>query len=57
MSCNLCTALVEKNIGKLQGVVSVKADLPTGKVTIVGTPDPAAVRHTIEDLGFTTDNA
>lgn len=57
MSCNHCTAMVEKNIGKLQGVESVKADLPTGKVTIVGTPDPAAVRHTIEDLGFTTDNA
>lgn len=36
-----------------RSVTSVVADLATGLTTIQGTPDPAALREVIDDLGFT----
>lgn len=53
MSCGHCKAMVEKNLAKLPGVETVDADLATGKTTIVGTPDPEAVKKVIDELGFT----
>lgn len=53
MTCAHCKAMVEKNVAKLPGVKSVSADLATGKTTIEGNPDPAALREVIDDLGFT----
>lgn len=53
MTCGHCKAMVEKNLGKLPGVTSVTADLATGETIIEGHPDMAAVKETIDDLGFT----
>lgn len=55
MTCGHCKAMVEKNLSKLPGVTSVVVDLATGRTTIVGTPDMAAVREVIDDLGFTVE--
>lgn len=52
MTCGHCKAMVEKNLAKLPGVESVSVDLASGETSIKGTPDPAAVREVIEDLGF-----
>ncbi|MDE7376879.1 MAG: heavy-metal-associated domain-containing protein, partial [Muribaculaceae bacterium] len=53
MTCAHCKAMVEKNVAKLPGVNSGSADRATGKTTIAGNPDPAALREVIDDLGFT----
>lgn len=55
MTCGHCKAMVEKNLSKLPGVESVQADLATGKTLIVGTPDLAAVKEVIDDLGFSVE--
>lgn len=55
MTCGHCKAMVEKNLSKLPGVEAVEADLATGKTTIAGNPDLAAVREVIEELGFSMD--
>lgn len=52
MSCNHCTAMVEKNLRKLPGVESVTVDLATGEAKIEGSPDFEAVREVIDELGF-----
>ncbi len=57
MTCGHCKAMVEKNLSKLPGVTAVEADLATGRTTIDGTPDMAAVREVIDDLGFTIDRS
>ncbi len=53
MTCGHCKAMVEKNLSKLPGVVSVTVDLASGETQIQGNADHAAIREVIEDLGFT----
>ena len=36
MSCSHCQARVEKGLSELDGVTSVRVDLPTGTATVVG---------------------
>ncbi len=55
MTCGHCKAMVEKNLSKLPGVEAVSVDLATGKTSIEGNVDPAAVREVIDDLGFTLE--
>jgi len=52
MTCNHCTAMVQKHLSKLQGIDTVTVDLASGEARIEGTPDMDAVREVIEDLGF-----
>lgn len=52
MSCGHCTAMVKKNLSKLEGVKSVDVDLSTGEARIDGKPDMAKVTEVIDDLGF-----
>lgn len=52
MTCGHCKAMVEKNLAKLPGIESVSVDLASGETKIIGTPDAAAVKEVIEDLGF-----
>ncbi len=52
MTCGHCKAMVEKNLSKLPGVVSVTVDLASGETKIQGNADPAAIREVIEELGF-----
>ncbi len=55
MTCGHCKAMVEKNLSKLPGVESVSVDLASGKTSIQGHPDAAAVREVIDDLGFSIE--
>ena len=52
MTCGHCKAMVEKNLSKLPGVVSVTVDLASGETKIQGNADPAAIREIIEERGF-----
>lgn len=52
MTCNHCTAMVQKNLQKLPGVESVTVDLASGEAKIEGAPDMEAVKEVIDDLGF-----
>lgn len=52
MTCGHCKAMVEKNLSKLPGVVSVTVNLASGETQIQGNADHAAIREAIEDLGF-----
>lgn len=52
MSCNHCKTSIEKNIGKLEGVTSVKVDLDDGYVYVEGNLSEQAFQQTIEELGF-----
>ncbi|OHX41337.1 copper chaperone CopZ [Cytobacillus oceanisediminis] len=56
MSCGHCVNSIEGNVGKLNGVESVKVNLDEGKVAV--TFDPSAVdlkdiTDVIEDQGYT----
>lgn len=53
MSCGHCVASIEKEVGAVPGVTSVKADLATKQVTIAF--DPAQV--TVPQLEETLDEA
>ncbi|MGN8845421.1 copper chaperone CopZ [Niallia sp. HCP3S3_B10] len=55
MSCNHCVNSIEGNVGKLNGVSSVKVDLGTGTVLVefdkeVLTLDK--IKETIDDQGY-----
>lgn len=52
MSCGHCTAMVQKNLLKLNGVDAVEVDLASGEARIAGAPDMKQVQEVIDDLGF-----
>lgn len=52
MQCPHCRASVEKGLAEIPGVTSVKVDLATKTAVVEGDYDPAAIRTTIEKLGF-----
>ncbi|NNH70502.1 heavy-metal-associated domain-containing protein [Nocardia uniformis] len=52
MSCGSCVGKVKAGIGELSGVDGVDIDLATGRVTVTGAIDDAAIRDTVENLGF-----
>lgn len=51
MSCNHCTARVEKALSKLEGV-SAKVDLQGATVFFTGDVSDAALRAAVEDAGY-----
>jgi uncharacterized membrane protein YraQ (UPF0718 family)/copper chaperone CopZ len=53
MTCNHCKATVEQNIGKIPGIISVDAELTSGKVHLSGENfDLSEVQLKIESLGY-----
>ena len=52
MSCSHCQARVEKGLSELDGVTSVRVDLPTGTATVVGDVTEDRLRTTLDDLGY-----
>lgn len=54
MTCGHCVNAVQTEVGKLDGVTDVSVDLTSGQVTIVAdtTPDPATLRHAVEEAGY-----
>lgn len=55
MSCGHCVKAVEENVGKLNGVNSVKVDLESGKVEVAFESDKLSldtIKETIDDQGY-----
>ncbi|OLO26465.1 heavy metal transport/detoxification protein [Alkalihalophilus pseudofirmus] len=55
MSCGHCVNSIEGNVGKLNGVESVKVHLKTGKVDVSFDPNALSVKdieNEIEDQGY-----
>lgn len=52
MACNHCKANVERRLGSLEGVASVKVDLASGMAEVEGTAAPEAVVAAVEALGY-----
>lgn len=52
MMCNHCRMTVEKAVSALPGAEHVEVDLPTGRVTVTGKVDTAAVAEAVTKAGF-----
>ncbi len=55
MSCGHCINAIENNVGKLQGVSSVKANLDSGAVEVVFNTSEVSIdtiKETIDDQGY-----
>ncbi|HEU5318961.1 MAG TPA: heavy metal translocating P-type ATPase, partial [Chloroflexota bacterium] len=52
MTCASCVRRIEKAVGKVPGIVSVKVNLATERATIAGTAGLEAIRAAIEDAGY-----
>ena len=52
MSCSHCQARVEKGLSELDGVTSVRVDLPSGTATVVGDVTEDRLRPALDDLGY-----
>lgn len=55
MSCGHCVKAVEENVGKLNGVNSVKVDLDSGKVEVAFESEKLSldtIKETIDDQGY-----
>lgn len=52
MNCPHCQASVTKAISGVEGVTKVDVNLSTGKATVEGTHDPAAICKAVEAAGF-----
>ena len=52
MSCSHCQARVEKGLSELDGVTSVRVDLPTDTATVVGDVTEDRLRTALDDLGY-----
>ena len=55
MSCGHCVKAVEENVGKLNGVNSVKVDLASGKVEVAFESEKLSldtIKETIDDQGY-----
>lgn len=52
MNCPHCKATVERQIGKIEGVTSVNADLATGIVTVEGEADVEKIAAAVDAAGF-----
>ncbi|NEA48343.1 heavy metal-associated domain-containing protein [Streptomyces sp. SID10815] len=54
MTCGHCKATLNKEIGALEGVLSVEVDLETGQVTVTtaGEPDDVLLAKVVDDAGY-----
>jgi len=53
MTCDHCTAAVEAEVGAVEGVAAVTADLTTKRVVVAGEAlDDDAVRAAIDEAGY-----
>ncbi len=52
MTCGHCASAVTKAVKAVPGADDVNVDLESGSVTVMGNPDPDAVRDAITDEGY-----
>lgn len=56
MNCNHCKANVEKAVGSIPGVMEVKVDLQSGRMTVNGDDvQHAKIREAVESIGFSLE--
>jgi copper chaperone CopZ len=55
MTCGHCELSVQEEVAELDGVVEVRADHATGRVTVTSPEplDPAAIAAAVEEAGYT----
>ncbi|HWH93340.1 MAG TPA: heavy-metal-associated domain-containing protein [Baekduia sp.] len=52
MTCEHCRLSVTEEVSDVAGVQRVEVDLPTGRVTVVGDVDDAAIAAAVADAGY-----
>lgn len=52
MTCGHCELSVREEVEELAGVESARADRSTGRLTVVGEVDDAAVREAVKAAGY-----
>lgn len=53
MTCQHCVASVREEVGEVAGVQTVEVDLPSGRVSVVGTDvDDEAVAAAVAEAGY-----
>ena len=55
ISCGHCVATIERELGKVRGVASVKADRASKQVTVAWNPDAtdwASIERAMEDINY-----
>lgn len=52
MTCGHCELSVREEVEELEGVRSATVDRDSGRLTVVGDVDPAAVRKAVEAAGY-----
>ena len=53
MTCEHCVRSVTEEVGEVAGVESVDVDLASGRLTVTGAADEAAVRAAVAEAGYT----
>ncbi|MCW3000214.1 MAG: heavy metal transport/detoxification protein [Solirubrobacterales bacterium] len=52
MTCEHCKLSVTEEVFEVPGVDAVHVDLPTGRLTVAGEAEDAAVRAAVEEAGY-----
>ncbi|MBO4205566.1 heavy-metal-associated domain-containing protein [Micromonospora echinofusca] len=52
MSCQPCATRVDTAVRAVPGVTDVEVDLPTGRITVLGTADENQIRTAVTDAGY-----
>jgi copper chaperone CopZ len=52
MTCEHCVRSVTEEVSEVAGVTGVTVDLASGRVTVDGDADAAAVRAAVEEAGY-----
>ena len=52
MTCGHCVASVTEEVSELPGVTDVQVELESGRLTVTGDADAAAVRGAVEEAGY-----
>jgi copper chaperone len=52
MTCEHCVRSVTEEVSEVPGVESVAVDLGSGRLTVVGAADAAAVRAAVDEAGY-----
>ncbi len=53
MTCGHCVSSVTEEVSEVAGVTDVQVDLESGRLTVQGDADDAAVRAAVEEAGYT----
>jgi copper chaperone CopZ len=52
MTCEHCKASVTEEVSEVAGVQDVQVDLASGRMTVLGDPEDAAVRSAVDEAGY-----